>query len=138
MVEDGVPVTLYLPKSLVDQLQREAFRRGFTLSQYVRRILSSSLTGEGAKPEERVTASGASSAPIADQPERRRPAATQAVAAGKQPPRSWRFCPECLALFDGGATCPYDGSELVPFDTEEGKQLYMKLKNERKAGGRPG
>jgi hypothetical protein len=133
MVENGVPVTLYLPKSLVDQLQREAFRRGFTLSQYVRHILSSRPAGEGAKPEERVTASGApSTSPAADQPERRRPAATQAAAADKQPPRSWRFCPKCLTLFDGGATCPHDGSELVPFEGE-GKQLYAKLKAEREA-----
>ena len=76
-------------------------------------------------------------------------------AAGKRPPRpaaeslspsagakagarprkhKWAFCPQCLNMYDSQGKCPSCGADLVPFGTEEGRQLYLKLKRERGAG----
>jgi predicted CopG family antitoxin len=45
----------------------------------------------------------------------------------------WGFCPQCLSTYNYPGKCPTCGVGLVPFDTEEGKQLYLKLKAERGA-----
>jgi hypothetical protein len=144
LVEDGVPVTVYLPRSLVERLRREASERGYTLSQYLRLLLART---EGAQPRsepERVQAvqPGSGSGARPSQPEAaekqspagRAPSSAGAGAAAQARKHKWAFCPQCLSMYDHLGKCPTCGADLVPFGAEEGRQLYIKLKSERGAG----
>jgi len=63
------------------------------------------------------------------------PSPSAGAKAGAQPrKRGWTFCPQCLSMYDFQGKCPACGADLVPFGTEEGRRLYLKLKRERRAG----
>ena len=49
----------------------------------------------------------------------------------------WVFCPECLSIyaFEGQVDCPKCGAGLISLRTEEGRQLYQRLKAERREKG---
>jgi len=49
----------------------------------------------------------------------------------------WGFCPQCLSVFayEGHAKCPKCGVDLVSMRTGEGKELYRKLKAEKRERG---
>ena len=92
--------------------------------------------GEGApgtpvKPPQ-TTASPARSRP--PRPATESPSPSAGAKAGAQPRKhKWTFCPQCLSMYDHSGKCPACGADLVPFGTEEGRRLYLKLKRERRA-----
>jgi hypothetical protein len=147
LVEDGVPVTVYLPRSLVERLQREASERGYTLSQYLRLLLAKTENAQPQAEPERTQATQPSPSPETqpNQPEAVTvtvedrlsqsavsPAGTDVAPQARK--RRWSFCPQCLNMYDREGKCPYCGVDLIPLDTDENKMLYLKLKQERGRG----
>jgi len=147
LVEDGVPVTVYLPRSLVERLQREASERGYTLSQYLRLLLAKT---ENMQPQPEPERAQAAQPDLGSEPQ---PSQTRAVDAATEsrptqladslaganvapPPKKyrWSFCPKCLNMYDHQGKCPSCDVNLIPLDTEENKMLYLKLKQERGRG----
>jgi hypothetical protein len=145
LVEDGVPVTVYLPRSLVERLQREASERGYTLSQYLRLLLAKTENMQLQPEPERVQAaqpdlgsepqpSQSRAADAATESYPTQPAVSPAGTNAASPPRKrkWSFCPKCLNMYDHQGKCPSCGVDLIPLDSEENKRLYMQLKGEKR------
>jgi predicted CopG family antitoxin len=91
--------------------------------------------GTSESPQPQASSSAAGKRPPRSATERSTPSA--GAKAGAQPRKhKWTFCPQCLSMYDRLGKCPACGADLVPFGTEEGRRLYLKLKRERRAGWR--
>jgi rubrerythrin len=84
-------------------------------------------------PQPQASPSAAGKRPPQPAAERSTPSA-EAKASAQPRKHKWTFCPQCLSMYDHPGKCPACGADLVPFGAEEGRQLYVKLKSERRAG----
>jgi len=104
--------------------------RARSVNEVLRQLLGLAATDEQnpqpeSKPAQSSPATPSASGAALDQSQR---------AGTEVKMRRWSFCPQCLNMYDSQGKCPACGADLVPFGTEEGRQLYLKLKRERGRG----
>jgi hypothetical protein len=117
----------------------EALRRAIELASFLKAVTTRQVKrAHAAQPNPSSEAGRSRSGAAGNRPPPPAvgsPSPSAGAKAGAQPrKRGWAFCPQCLSMYDFQGKCPACGADLVPFGTEEGRRLYLKLKRERRAG----